>query len=85
MPATNLGPAERSLSASLAAHALHSQGKTNTAPAQQAFHDRFRDEVDPNRVLPEAERERRAEHAFKAHMARLALRSAQARRKKAEQ
>lgn len=85
MPATNLGPAERSLSASLAAHALHAQGKTNTAPARQAFRDRFRDEVDPQRVLPEAERERRADHAFQEHMARLSLRSAQARRKRAEQ
>jgi hypothetical protein len=33
--------------------------------------------------LPEAERLRRAEHLMRAHMQKLALRSAQARRKRA--
>jgi hypothetical protein len=41
------------------------------------------DEVDPDRELPEAERFRRAEHAKKAYFTRLALKSAQARRKAA--
>ena len=44
---------------------------------------RFEREVDPEGALPEVERKRRADHARKAHMARLALRSAQARRKEA--
>lgn len=76
-----LTPAERSLRAKLAAHAAHAQGKTNTAPARAAFLDRFDHEVDPEGVLPPAERARRAEHARKAYFTRLALKSAQARRK----
>ena len=40
--------------------------------------------VDPEGVLPEAERIRRAEHARKAYFTRLALKSAQARRRKRE-
>jgi hypothetical protein len=50
-----------------------------TAPARAAFLDSFEREVDPNFVLPETER-RRAEHARKAHFARLALKSAEVRR-----
>jgi hypothetical protein len=48
---------------------------------------RFLDEVDPDRVLPEAERQRRAENARKAFYQRLALASVkarQARRKNSE-
>ena len=41
-----------------------------------------RDEVDPDRTLRSAERARRAEHAKKAYFTRLALKSAQARRKR---
>ena len=54
-----------------------------TANARAAFLARFVDEVDPNRELPEAERERRATAARKAHFARLAFASAEARRKRA--
>jgi hypothetical protein len=43
---------------------------------------RFDDEVDPGRELPEAERRRRADQAKKAYFTRLALRSAQARRRR---
>jgi hypothetical protein len=43
---------------------------------------RFLDEVDPDRVLPEAERLRRAEHARSAYFSKLALKSAQARRRR---
>ena len=52
-------------------------------PSQRAgaFMSRFEDEVDPNRVLSEAERQRRAEQAKKAYFTRLALRSVQARRR----
>ena len=52
-----------------------------TAPARKAFADRFAREVDPDGVLPPAERARRAEHARKAYFLGLALKSAQARRK----
>ena len=59
-------------------HASHDPRET-TAPARAAFLKRFEDQVDPERVLPEAERLRRAEYARKAHFARLALASARAR------
>jgi hypothetical protein len=42
--------------------------------------NRFLDEVDPDRILPEAERKRRADHARKAYFTRLALKSAAARK-----
>ena len=51
-----------------------------THAARQGFWRRFLDLVDPDRVLPAAERERRATAAMKAHMARLGLKSAQKRR-----
>ena len=44
-----------------------------------ALMDRFRREVDPELVLPEAERQSRAEALRRAHMTRLALRSAESR------
>jgi hypothetical protein len=53
-----------------------------TAPGRAAFLARFEDEVDPDRVLPEAERLRRAESARKAYFARLALKSAKVRRQR---
>lgn len=76
-----LSPKERSLRARLAAHELHAQGKTNTAPARKAFLERFEREVDPEGKLDPAERARRAEHAKSAYFARLALKSARARRR----
>jgi hypothetical protein len=45
---------------------------------------RFIDQVDPDRTLPEAERLRRAEHARSAYFTGLALKSAQARRRRAD-
>jgi hypothetical protein len=53
-----------------------------TEPARRAFATRFEIEVDPDSVLPVAERHRRAEAARKAYFARLGLKSAQARAKK---
>lgn len=41
------------------------------APARAAFMRKFEDEVDPDRVLPEEERARRAKFALRAHMIRL--------------
>jgi hypothetical protein len=77
-----LSPAERSRRARMAAHVLHSRydSKELTKPARAAFDDRFLNEVDPDRVLPEAERHRRAQHAKKAYMQGLAIRSARARK-----
>lgn len=74
-----------SLAGRIGAHA--SWAKTDdrtarTAPARKAFADRFAREVDPDGTLAPAERMRRAEHARKAYFLGLALKSAQARRKK---
>ncbi len=76
--------ADRFLIARLAAHeswAKTADARARTAPARRAVLDRFERLVDPDGVLSAAERARRAGHARKAYFARLALRSAQARRK----
>lgn len=76
--------ADRSLIARLAAHeswARTADPSARTATARRALLDRFERQVDPDGVLPPAERARRAGHARKACFARLALQSAQARRK----
>jgi hypothetical protein len=75
-------PAERSLRARAAAYRLHSlyDSRDLTANARAAFADRFIREVDPEGILPEAERLRRAEYARKAYFATLAAKSAKARR-----
>ena len=67
----------------MAAYVLHSRydSRDLTAPARRAFNDRFENEVDPDGTLPPAERQRRAEAAKKAYFTRLALKSAQARRR----
>ncbi len=78
-----LSPSQRSLRARIGAHALHASHDSRelTAPARAAFSARFEAEVDPDGILPEAERKRRADHARKAYFTRLALASARARRK----
>lgn len=83
MPARS--PEERALIARVAAHAMWA--KTNdpsarTAAARRAALERFEREVDPDGTLPPHERARRAEHARKSYFAKLALRSAQARRRR---
>ena len=80
---TPLTPEQR---ARIAAHAMHSKhdSRETTQAGRKAFLSRFEDEVDPDRLLPEAERLRRAEHARKAYFARLALQSAKARRRAGE-
>ncbi len=54
--------------------------KQTTAAGRAAFLARFEHEVDPDRLLPEAERQRRADYAKKAYFARLAYLSAKARK-----
>ncbi len=74
-------PTERALRARIGAYAFHAQGRTNTVPGRKAFMARFEKEVDPDGVLPEAERQKRAEAAKKLYFARLALKRAKLRRK----
>ncbi len=67
----------RSTRARIAAHTrwAHEQDRTAaTARARAAFQDRFEREVDPDRTLTAAERERRARSARSAHYTRLAAR-----------
>lgn len=83
MPA--LTPTERTLRARLAVEtswANTSDRTARTAAARKAAMDRFEREVDPEGVLPPAERTLRAEHARKAYFTRLALKSSQARRRR---
>ena len=77
----SLSPRERTLRARLGAHVLHAQrdSRAITQPARAAAFQRFIDQVDPERILPETERLRRAEHARRAHMTRIALKSVRAR------
>ena len=79
-----MAKSSRSLVARIGAHALHSQydSRELSAAGRAKFMSRFLDEVDPERVLPEAERLRRAEHAKSAYFCRLALKSAKARQKR---
>jgi hypothetical protein len=74
-------PSARVLRARVAAHSLHAQRDSRelTANARAGFLAKFLDEADADRTLPESERLRRAEHALRAHMSRLALKSARAR------
>lgn len=78
-----LSPNERSLRASIGAHAVHARydSRELTANARAGFMAKFLAEVDAvSPGLPDAERLRRAEHLLRAHMLRLALKSAKARR-----
>ena len=84
MPApAPLTPELRSQRARIAAHSMHSQNdsRETTKAGRAAFLARFEREVDPEGVLPESERQRRAEQARKAYFAGLAFKSAKARRK----
>ena len=86
MPPTSgrqgLSPAERSLRARVAAHAMHARhdARATTAKARAAFLLRFERQVDPEGQLPPAERQRRAQQLRSAYFAQLALASAKARR-----
>jgi len=80
----NTTPADRSENARWAAHAMHARNDSRevTANARKKFLDKFERDVDPHLQLTPDERARRADHARKAYFGRLAMRSAQARRKK---
>ena len=78
---------ERKLHASIAAHASWANTadpQARTAAARRTFRDSFQDVIDPDHRLDPIERARRGEHAYKAHMKALALKSARSRRLKTE-
>ncbi|MGI8518630.1 MAG: hypothetical protein ACR2ME_09900 [Acidimicrobiia bacterium] len=82
---SSLTPAQRVMRARLAAHtswANTDDPSARTAPARAAMRQRFEDQVDPDRVLSEADRARKAASAFKAHMAALSLKGLQVRQQK---
>ncbi|WP_240743532.1 hypothetical protein [Mycobacterium paragordonae] len=81
-----LTPTERSIRGQIAAHdswAKTSDRSARTANARKALLDKFERQVDPDGTLAPAERAKRAENARKAHFKRLALKSAQARKRRA--
>jgi hypothetical protein len=81
-----LSPSEKPLRGEIAAHeswARTEDRSARTAPARKALLDKFERQVDPEGSLLPAERAKRAEHARKAYFKRLALKSSQARRRKA--
>jgi hypothetical protein len=74
----SLTPAERTLRAQIAAHESWAQTTdrtTRTAKARQALEEKFLAQADDDPV--------RAEHLRKAYFARMSLKSAQARRRRA--
>lgn len=86
MPASRI-PTERRLAAQIAAHESWAQTEdrsARTAPARSAMLAKFEQQADPEGKLLPAERARRAEHLRKAHFQRLALKSAQSRRRAKE-
>jgi hypothetical protein len=76
---------ERTLLAQIAAHeswARTDDRSARTANGRKAMLDKFERLVDPDGTLPPAERAKRAKHARVAHFKRMALKSAQARRRR---
>lgn len=74
-------PAERSLRGRIGAYLMHARNdpRETTRAARAAFAQRFVDDVDPHRRLPEPERIRRAEAARKAYFSRIAYLAARSR------
>lgn len=84
MPAKD--PNLRRTLSQIAAHSLHAtvDGREHVSRAtakSPARLDYWEAKVDPTGTLPVAERIRRAEHAKAAHFKRMALKSAESRRK----
>jgi len=78
----DLTPEQRSLRMRLAAHAHSAAAEDQHARARRVdriCHDRFEDQVDPDRVLKPEERAKRARSARRAYYTGLALRSSRAR------
>jgi membrane-bound lytic murein transglycosylase B len=85
MPETGLTPSESSLRGKIAANeswARTVDRSARTANARKAMLDKFEQQVDPDGKLTPAERAKRAEHKRRAHFQRMALKSAQVRRRR---
>jgi hypothetical protein len=83
-----LTPQEHSQRASLAANiswAMTDDRVARTQPARDALFAKFCREVDPDGVLPEDERIKRAGYLHKAHMQKMSLAAAKARRLRKDQ
>jgi hypothetical protein len=80
-----LSPAERSAQSRRASMIGHARGRTNTGPARAAFFAQFLKKVDPDGVLPEAERMKRAKALRKAYYAELLLKALAYHRRKREE
>jgi hypothetical protein len=79
--ASKLTPTQRTLRARIAANTRWAQEnpKANAERGQAGLLAKFENQVDPDLVLPQAERTRRAEAARRAHMQQLAFRSSKVR------
>ena len=79
-----MASAIRSLAARIGAHSLHAKydPRETTRAARAAFLDKFERTADPDGTLGPGERRRRAKHLRSAHFTRMALKSAQARRRR---
>jgi len=77
-------PQERTLRARLGAYSRLAREDAHemTAPARRSWATKWEQQVDPSGVLAPEERARRARAAMRAHMARLALASAKARKRR---
>lgn len=85
MASTDDTPQMRSLRGRIGAYESWARTEDRAArtwPGRKAAMDRFEREVDPDGVLTPQERAKRAEWARKAHMYRLALKSAAARQRR---
>ena len=77
---------ERRLRARAAAKAMHAKhGRSGTAGLRRGFMRKFESQVDPDEVLPVAERQRRAQLALESHMIGLSVKAARARAERARE
>ena len=82
----SVDPQTRRLQSQIAANTRWAQEDPgpNMIRARAGIMAKLEREADPEGILPEAERRRRAESAYKVRMQRLALKSVEARKRKRE-
>lgn len=82
---TSLTPEERAMRARIAADtrwAIEPDRSKATSPARAGMRRKFELQVDPDGTMPPAEVERRVNSLMRAHMTRMSLAAAKARRAK---